>query len=198
MDWLLVSPDGMWAFARRWLMSVCEVLKEEPCGATACDPVFSGAGYRRLVRREADVPKASCWTDEFTAWMTRTDRGTFANVADDAAVTTLVEFFSAHPDHRSDMLFDLRPDGSLRPLATRFHFESTFVEPQPQADTQEVVDEWDVATARLQREAPTDLGIHMYSTGRCAPCAVSCSVPVATVAVCLAARCLSGACKLHV
>lgn len=153
-------------------MSVCEVLKEEPCGASACDPVFSGGGSRRLVRREADVPKVGCWTDSLTAWMARTSRGTFADVADDAAVATLVEFFSVHPDLRSDMLFGAREDGTLQPLATRFHFESTFVEPQPQADTQEVVDEWDMATARLLREAPADLGIHMYSTGRWAPCAL--------------------------
>lgn len=149
-------------------MSVCEVLKEASCGASACDPVFSGPDYRRLVRREADVPKADCWTDELTAWMSSTGRGTFANVADDAAVATLVEFFSAKPELRGDMLFDTGPDGAPRPLATRLHFESTFVEPQPQPDTQEVVDEWDMAVARLEREAPMDLGVHMYSTGRLA------------------------------
>ena len=131
-------------------MSLCEVLKEEPCGATACDPAFSGAGYRRLVRREGDTPKAMCWTDDFTDWLERSGRGPFANVADGDAVATLLEFFSGHPDLRSDMLFERGADGAVRPLATRLHFESTFVEPQPQADTQEVVDAWDAAVARLQ------------------------------------------------
>lgn len=147
-------------------MSVCEVLKEEPCGATACDPVFSGAGYRRLVRREGDIPKTNCWTDELTAWLQSTNRGTFANAADADAVPILVEFFAAHPNLRSDMLFGVGEGGALRPLAARLHFESTFVQPQPQADTQAVVDEWDAAVARVQRAAPADFGVQMYSTGR--------------------------------
>eukprot|EP00892_Ulva_mutabilis_P009237 jgi/Ulvmu1/6686/UM030_0017.1 len=161
LDGIVMSRQG-----RQWLMSVCEVLKEEPCGATACDPVFSGADFPRLVRREGDDPKADCWTDALTAWMAATGRGTFASVDDGAAVPTLVEFFANHPALRGDMLFAAGADGTPRPVATRLHFESTFVAPQSQADTQEVVDEWDAAVARLERAAPRDAGVHLYSTGR--------------------------------
>lgn len=155
---------------------MCPIVATKPCTAVQCQAVMA-LGKKRLVRQDATGPQQVCWTEYMQLWLSyQGDMRTLYDLPEDEFMLKVHQFLEQVPDMRP--LVGLTGDVGTpnhRLVFSNFVFQSTFVEPKPQRDTREVVDEWDKAVREVMLSAPPGVN-DVYATGGYGPAAVKYAV----------------------